>query len=443
MKIGLIGNMNNNNFSLLRYFRDLGADAHLLLYAEDGQGSLSHFQPAADTWHLERWAPYIQQTAIPNTPIAALDFPLSWLMSIRSFLKAKWGRQETWVAPVSRSRIRSTYAGYDGLIASGLSPAVLQRVARRLDIFYPYAIQVEFLEAPQFTTSLHSARGLTGYGWRLLQRRQALGIRAATRVFNADPGITQETLVRHGARPLAMAIPMVYPHETLPTAPPSETLRHAQTLAREASFSALHHARLIWQNPGHWTPEEWRSENKNSQRFFLALARFLEELPAAQPRIFVVEYGPDVAATRSLVAELGLEPFVTWLPIMPRKELMWLLAQVSLAVGEFYDVPRMIWGGTGWEALASGKPILQGFQFADGEFESLYGYPAPPLLGVRTEADILAALLRVADRPADLAGIGTAARAWFDRHNGIGLARQWLEQLTNAPGSKDRSSLTH
>lgn len=44
MKIGLIGNMNNNNFALMRYFRDLGADAHLLLYANDGQGSLSNFR---------------------------------------------------------------------------------------------------------------------------------------------------------------------------------------------------------------------------------------------------------------------------------------------------------------------------------------------------------------------------------------------------------------
>lgn len=438
MKIGLIGNMNNNNFSLLRYFRDLGADAHLLLYAEDGQGSLSHFQPSADTWHLERWTPYIHQTAIPNTPIAALDFPFSWLMSARSFLKAKWGGNPTWVAPVSRSQVRSTYAAYDRLLASGLSPATLQRIARRLDIFYPYAIQVEFLEAPQFTSWLHSARGLTRYGLRLLRQRQARGIRAATRVFNADPGITHETLVRHGARPLAMAIPMVYPHEDLPIAPPTEHLRQAQSQARAASFSALHHARLIWQNPGHWTPAEWRSENKNAPRFFRALAQLLQQRPTAQPRVFVVEYGPDVAATRSLISDLGLDPFVTWLPLMPRKELMWLLAQVSLAVGQFYDVPRMIWGGTGWEALASGKPILQGFQFADGEFESLYGYPAPPLLGVRTEADILAALLSVADRPEHLAAIGTAARAWFDRHNGIGLARQWLEQLTNSHGPEYR-----
>ena len=32
MKVALIGNMNNNNFSIMRYFRDLGIDAHLILF---------------------------------------------------------------------------------------------------------------------------------------------------------------------------------------------------------------------------------------------------------------------------------------------------------------------------------------------------------------------------------------------------------------------------
>ena len=53
MKIALIGNMNNNNFALMRYFRILGADAHLLLYSNDGKGELSHFKPECDTWDIE------------------------------------------------------------------------------------------------------------------------------------------------------------------------------------------------------------------------------------------------------------------------------------------------------------------------------------------------------------------------------------------------------
>ena len=118
MKIGLIGNMNNNNFALMRYFRDLGADAHLLLYSNDGQGTLSHFKPESDTWEIERWLPYIHQTSIPNAPIAAFDFPLSWLWACRSAFIAWVGKTESWVRPVSRREIAKTYAGYDKLVAS-------------------------------------------------------------------------------------------------------------------------------------------------------------------------------------------------------------------------------------------------------------------------------------------------------------------------------------
>ena len=138
MKIGLIGNMNNNNFALMRYFRDLGADAHLLLYANDGQGSLSHFKPECDSWDIGRWQPYIHQTAVPNAPVAALGLPYSWAMGLRSMIRSWFGLNDSYVLPVSKNKIRSDYAGYDRLIGSGISPATLNRAGIDLDIFFPY-----------------------------------------------------------------------------------------------------------------------------------------------------------------------------------------------------------------------------------------------------------------------------------------------------------------
>ena len=67
MKIAIIGNMNNNGFALMRYFRDLGADAHLLLYANDSIDTLSHFKPEDDAWDYSKWAPYVHQTPIINS----------------------------------------------------------------------------------------------------------------------------------------------------------------------------------------------------------------------------------------------------------------------------------------------------------------------------------------------------------------------------------------
>ena len=65
--------MNNNGFSLLRYLRDHGVETDLLLYSNDGKGSLSHFVPENDTWSIKKYKKYIHQTNIPNDVIVALD----------------------------------------------------------------------------------------------------------------------------------------------------------------------------------------------------------------------------------------------------------------------------------------------------------------------------------------------------------------------------------
>ena len=106
MKVGLIGNMNNNNFALMRYFRDLGVDAHLLLYSNDGKNELSNFKPESDTWNINQWTPYIHQTKIPNSVIAALEFPLSWILAMRYKCRFLLGLQKSWVSSISRRTIQ-------------------------------------------------------------------------------------------------------------------------------------------------------------------------------------------------------------------------------------------------------------------------------------------------------------------------------------------------
>jgi len=67
MKIALIGNMNNNNFSIMRYFRDLGTDAHLLRWRDDEIGPNNHFIPENDTRNMDKWKPYIHKLPIDGS----------------------------------------------------------------------------------------------------------------------------------------------------------------------------------------------------------------------------------------------------------------------------------------------------------------------------------------------------------------------------------------
>jgi glycosyltransferase involved in cell wall biosynthesis len=188
----------------------------------------------------------------------------------------------------------------------------------------------------------------------------------------------------------------------------------------------------MWKPVSQYSAAQNHESSKNSDWLFHAFAGLLAARPGCRARLFVVEYGPDIAATKALVAELGIDDRVSWLPKMARKDLMWLLGRVSLGVGEFMNPRRMIWGGTGWETLAAGKPLLQGFRFEEGEFENLYGYPPPPLIPIRAQADVLNGLLFAADHPEEAAKMGERARDWFDTHNGISLAKKWLELVTGA-----------
>ncbi|QNI75228.1 glycosyltransferase [Synechococcus sp. MVIR-18-1] len=426
MKIGLIGNMNNNNFSLMRYFRDLGADAHLLLYSNDGLSSLSHFTPEADTWDLKCWAPFIHQTEIPNAPISAFDFPLSFILGIRARFRSKTTDQDFFPGPVSREEIRNTYGDYDLLIASGSSPAALIRIDRGLDLFYPYSMGVEFLGSYVFTASSRGSwiRRMFGFA---IRRQQLKGLLRSKSVIVLDNEVTGLLCSKLGIPNLLLSTPMVYNKENLPLKPITSTQFVAEKAITNADFTVLHHARLMWTHNESYSEEENFLATKNSDWLIHAFSKLLSRLPSLRACLLIVEYGPDVAATKELVRKLGIHENVTWLPVMSRREIMWILSRISVGVGEFMNPSRMIWGGTGWETLAAGKPLLQRNLFNDGEFATMFGYPPPPMLSVRTESDVFEQLLYAAECPEEVAKIGQAACEWFDTYNGIAMAKRWLD----------------
>ena len=45
IKIGFLGNNNNNNFAIARYMRDRGFDCDLLIFDHE----VNHFHPSCDT----------------------------------------------------------------------------------------------------------------------------------------------------------------------------------------------------------------------------------------------------------------------------------------------------------------------------------------------------------------------------------------------------------
>lgn len=414
-KIAVLGNMNNAGFAIMRYLRDLGEDAWLLPFSTDGAGNLSHFAPEADTWDEERWRPFIHPLDIPNTIQAVMSNPLRLRM-----------------AP-SRARVREALAGFDHIIGSGVAPALLNRIRRPLDIFFPYGIGIEFYGDHLFLAQMKSSMSRRlRYG--RLRRQQAEGILAARLCLNAEMSLTRQSFEKIGKPFLKLGIPAVYNRDRRTGANFSPRLRSALGRVAMSDLSLVSAARLLWVRDPAIPADQWPSYTKNSDWLVRGLAKFLEQRPRASPLLTLTEYGKDVEATKKLVAQLGLSRHVQWLPVMHRREIMELLKACHIGVGEFYSDPGLLWGGTGWEVLASGRPLLQAFNFQDGEYFAAFRHEPPPILNAKSPEDVAAQLLNIYDSPEWGRKIGARSSVWFDKHGGIGLTRRWLEALLTSEG---------
>jgi len=106
MKVALLGNMNNNHFTVARYLRDNNIDVNLLLFDND----YKHFHPSNDSFTKE---------------YQKFCFNLNW-GSGESFLRT------------SSQKIRNDLSEYDIIIGCGSSPAFCYKGNIKLNIFRPY-----------------------------------------------------------------------------------------------------------------------------------------------------------------------------------------------------------------------------------------------------------------------------------------------------------------
>jgi glycosyltransferase involved in cell wall biosynthesis len=388
-RIAVIGNMNNNSFALMRYLRDLGLDAYLLLYTNE----LEHFLPECDTWEWEKWRPYVRRLGVSNG-----------------------GTDAILARPAA---LRRRLSEYDVCIGNGIAPVLFQRMGRQLDMFIPYGDGVEFIVEHHFTWRRLRSSLARGLRKKLMER----GLKKAVKVIvsaNQHPH-SQGTYRRLGLTPLSLPIPMLYLEaapkgtEVLPPA-----VRVVLERMRSSELVVFSHVAHIWKNLP--VPQYMGGFGKRNNWLVEGFSQFLATSPDRDALLCLVEYGPDVAETKQLIAELGVEEHVVWLPQMQRRELMLVLRHVDIGGSEFAE---MYWGGCGWEFLASGVPMLHQLRDLD-RYES-DELPLPPFFNVESPADI-AEVLRSHDR-ASLREMGSRCRQWFQRFQGAELAGKYAEIL--------------
>lgn len=388
-RIAVIGNMNNNHFALMRYLRDLGEDADLLLYTNE----LEHFSPECDTWEWEKWRPHVHRLGISNGGADAI---------------------------LARgAALRRRFAEYDVCIGNGIAPVLFARMGRRLDMFIPYGDGVEFIIEHHFTWKRLRSSLARGLRKKLMERalKRAVDVIVSA---NRHPH-SQETYRRLGVTPVALPIPMLYLEQ-----PPESGAAHTPAVSsalermRRSELVVFSHVAHIWKNLP--VPHYMGGFGKRNNWLVEGFAEFLKSAPDRDALLCLVEYGPDVPETKRLITELGLESRVLWLPQMQRRELMAVLRHVDIGASEFAE---MYWGGCGWEFLATGVPMLH--QLKDPEHYDSDDMPLPPFFNVGSPGEI-AEVLRSHDR-GSLREMGAACEQWFQKHQGAELARRYVELL--------------
>src|SRR5659263_494855 len=185
-RIALIGNMNNNFFSLMRYFRDLGHDAVLFLYREDGTGANKHFIPENDSWSYNKWKPYIIHTRITNGKFHRL---------LNIF--------------IHRRKYKKYLESFDFILGCGFSPGLCNILNKKLDLFLPYSFAGEYTGKNYKTDSY-----LRNLKYRSVNKIQITGLRKNTRYIGILD-FSEENLINYRRNGLmdkiiSTSIPMVY-----------------------------------------------------------------------------------------------------------------------------------------------------------------------------------------------------------------------------------------
>lgn len=396
----------------MRYWRHLGFDAHLLLYSGDGVEGLAVINnPEWDTWDIEKWAPFIKRLPFPNG------------------LESVIGRPDRLRCAPSTKKIDEAACGYDLHVGGGITPAIFERINKRLAIFYPYATGVEWVGDEENSKKLRTYN--LQWPFRAYVRKlQTRGIRSADTVICPALDSTAENLSKLRVPFVKLPAPQIFNLEDIPIKVDSQAILYLKTMISDSTFTVFSHMRHHWLCGTGYDASTWFRENKNNHWLMLGFSRFLKCFPKANVKLVLVEWGKDVQASKALCAELGIEESVVWLPLLKRKEIYWIMKNCcTIAVGDFVCSPGEYWGSSAFEALSIGVPVMQTVNFTDKNFRESFDAPLPLFLDVKNDLDVTEHLIRVFLAPNETREKFSENEVWFNRHNGVNLAKKWLDLI--------------
>ena len=382
MKIALIGNMNNVFFTGMRYFRDLGMDAHLFMYKNE----YNHFKPENDTYRINEYKQFIHTLSIANSGKGLI---LS-----------------------STNTIKKELEDYDFFIGCGIAPALFEKIGYQLDIFVPYSDEIELTTQDTF-----QIKNIFKYHIRRYTVNQQIkGIQNTKKIISsAMLQKTNDTIKKLNLenKLVKKYILSVYREDTNPISQ-YQDLRVTNDLVL---FSNIRH---------HWkySSEEDRRKNgsKGVDKLIIGYSQFVKNNPDTTSILILFEYGRDVDASKELISQLNIEKHVKWFPLMPRKEILTLMKNADLVVGSLSDA---MFGGVGFEGLSCGKILVHSLLQTDKEYYNALGHEPPFIMRTNSSEDVEQHLSNFIKNKDFFIEKSKENQIWFDKYAGIGLAKEY------------------
>ena len=261
-----------------------------------------------------------------------------------------------------------------------------------------------------------------------VKKMQISGIKAAKVVANTMKDYTQEILDNYSVKTINKYIPQYYNGEATSYSVDDDLVKDLLKKTKTSEFSIFSHMRHHWEyNSQLYKKDIWPQFCKNNHWLIRAFSDFIKIYPKIDSKLILTAWGKDVESSIQLCSSLDIQKHVIWLPLLQRRQISWILSHAcDLAVGEFVQCKGALWGSTAWEALAVGKPVMQTLNFSDQDYFNFFGHKSPPVFDVKSPDDVLIQM-ELAYLNKDMReSIGKLGKEWFDKHNGIALAKEWL-----------------
>ncbi len=406
MKIACIGNMNNIQFTLCRYLRDKGLDAHLFLFSDEA----IHFLPEADSYTTEF-------KKFTNT----LDISKETLFD-RSRVK----------------NVKKILEEFDFFIGTDVAPALLRLINRKLDIFIPHGSDIySFPFDTKFTKGVNKVWWLRTI-W-FTGKLQLEAIENCELIIFPDEYETHfpyRSKLKSGPTFVDGTAPMLYtPQYSELNKISPDSLQHAKNfLAIREKFDLIifSHAR---QN-GSKLSEKDKIHEKGNDKLIKGFAQFCRNQPNSNACLILFEYGMDIDSAKKLIEQESIESRVIWMPKMQRKEIMYGLSLSDISCGEFEN--SWLTCGVVNESLALNKPLLH---FRDDKlYESNYA-ELYFLLNAFSEGDITSQIEKFNQAKKETNQKASAGSKWLEKYTVNRPVHLITEKIQEAKSSYEKYSV--